>query len=207
MSESTTQPAPAPFIYLNGPPGTGKQTIARELVKLLPDARLIDNHLIIDLCRAIFPLRSPEYEALRSNIRNQMLSAIASSPTATHPFIFTGAHNMSNAVGHKIVGDFIAAATTGSRQFVFFLLSCEIEEHMVRATSEGRQPDPATGKQGKWVNPGGLRKAALEDTWMELSAREEANVHNLTLDTTGKTAVESAQAIVDIVAGITAANA
>jgi hypothetical protein len=136
-----------------------------------------------------------------------MLSAIASSATTTHPFIFTGAHNMSNAVGHKIVGDFIAAATTGSRQFVFFLLSCEIEEHMVRATSEGRQPDPATGKQGKWVNPGGLRKAALEDTWMELSAREEANVHNLTLDTTGKTAVESAQAIVDIVAGITAANA
>lgn len=36
--------------------------------KLLSDCRVIDNHLIIDLARALFTQGSPEYEAFRSTL-------------------------------------------------------------------------------------------------------------------------------------------
>lgn len=42
----------APIIYINGHPGVGKMTIAMELKKLMPTARLFNYHLIEDMTNA-----------------------------------------------------------------------------------------------------------------------------------------------------------
>ncbi|KAH7102179.1 hypothetical protein BKA62DRAFT_700465 [Auriculariales sp. MPI-PUGE-AT-0066] len=169
----STSPKVAPFVYLNGPPGVGKQTV---------EARLVDNHLLIDL-------------------RKDMLDGIARSENLSSLFVFTGSNNSKNPVSLRIIDDFLAAAAERKAPFIFILLECELEEHMGRATAVGRQPGP--GKQGKWVNAEGLRKTALGGGWVDLEGKE--GVHGLKLDTTGKTPVESAQMIVDIVQGITSA--
>ncbi|KAH7096381.1 hypothetical protein BKA62DRAFT_644425 [Auriculariales sp. MPI-PUGE-AT-0066] len=194
----STHTKTAPFIYLNSPPGVGKQTIGRELVNLLPDARLVDNHLVIDLVRAIFPQGAPEYEALRSNIRKDMLDAIASSEDRSSTFIFTGANGVTNPISVKIVNDFIAAAAARGAPLIYIILSCELEEHIRRATDPARAPGP--GKQGKYVDEAGLRKMATTGSLIDLSGVE--GVHNFKLDTTDKTAIESAQAIAAIVENI-----
>lgn len=62
-----------PFIYINGFPGVGKLTIARELQKLLPKAELIDNHQLIDPVAAIFERTDPEYQPARKELVSFLL--------------------------------------------------------------------------------------------------------------------------------------
>lgn len=67
------------FVYINGYPGVGKLTIAKELRYarfmsmlisrlLMPGARLLDNHKLIDPAAALFERGAPEYQPLRQAI-------------------------------------------------------------------------------------------------------------------------------------------
>ena len=56
---------PAPIIHLNGHPRTGKLTIARALQNLMPGARLLDHHSLLDPASALFDRGIPEMDALR----------------------------------------------------------------------------------------------------------------------------------------------
>lgn len=85
------------LVLLNGFPGTGKLSIARELQSRLPDVetRLIDNHLIIDAAEAIHPGRGPEHKALRSRLRRTILDELKALPDPNTIIIMTlclGAH-------------------------------------------------------------------------------------------------------------------
>lgn len=69
--------AAAPIIHINGHPGTGKLTIARALSDLLPDARLLDNHTLLDPARALFDRGTAELAALRQQVRDPVFAAAA----------------------------------------------------------------------------------------------------------------------------------
>lgn len=59
--------AAAPLVWINGFPGTGKCTIAKQLVALLGKERaiLIDNHQLIDPVEADMTRSHPEYINIR----------------------------------------------------------------------------------------------------------------------------------------------
>jgi len=81
------RPPPPPFLLLlNGFPGVGKLTLARNLSTLLgqdkdgPQVRLLDNHLLIDPVSAIEPERTPYHYELRKAFRDVAFSALKNLP-------------------------------------------------------------------------------------------------------------------------------
>jgi hypothetical protein len=78
---------PPPFLLLlNGFPGVGKLTLARNLSTLLVqdegglEVRLLDNHLLIDPVSAIEPERTPYHYELRKAFRDVAFSALKNLP-------------------------------------------------------------------------------------------------------------------------------
>lgn len=57
--------APQPIIYINGYPGVGKLTIAKALEKLMPEAKVIDHHMLINPVDAVLSRSDRGYQELR----------------------------------------------------------------------------------------------------------------------------------------------
>ena len=55
------------LLFLHGPPGSGKLTVAREL-KTLTGFRLFHNHLAVDLLESVFEFGSPPFVDLREQL-------------------------------------------------------------------------------------------------------------------------------------------
>lgn len=51
-------------IYINGYPGMGKLAVADALAKLIPRAKILHNHLMIDPVAALVDRDRPEYHAI-----------------------------------------------------------------------------------------------------------------------------------------------
>lgn len=64
------------LVFLHGSPATGKLTVAKALLRILP-GRLFDNHAAIDLARTIFDFGSPGFWDLVQNVRYAALDAAA----------------------------------------------------------------------------------------------------------------------------------
>ncbi|KAK1766698.1 hypothetical protein QBC33DRAFT_83827 [Phialemonium atrogriseum] len=47
------------YIYINGYPGVGKLTVAKELEKLIPGSKIYHNHLLIDPVAPLVERTSP----------------------------------------------------------------------------------------------------------------------------------------------------
>ncbi|KAH7202525.1 hypothetical protein BKA60DRAFT_163286 [Fusarium oxysporum] len=67
------------FIYINGYPGIGKLTIAKELQQLLPNSKVYHNHLLIDPIDALVERSSPGYHEMRTGLRRYILNEIVTS--------------------------------------------------------------------------------------------------------------------------------
>ncbi|EWG41498.1 hypothetical protein FVEG_03601 [Fusarium verticillioides 7600] len=84
------------FIYINGYPGIGKLTIAKELQQLLPDSKVYHNHLLIDPIDALVERSSPGYHEMRTGLRRYVLNEIATSEcTKDKTWIFTDAREVT----------------------------------------------------------------------------------------------------------------
>ena len=64
------------LIFLHGAPASGKLTVAKSLLHLLP-GRLFDNHAAIDLARTIFDFGAPGFWELVHAVRSTALEAAA----------------------------------------------------------------------------------------------------------------------------------
>ncbi|KAL8686500.1 MAG: hypothetical protein Q9218_007060 [Villophora microphyllina] len=127
-----------PFVYINGYPGVGKYTIAKELVKLLANAQLLDNHLLIDPVAALYERSMPEYQGLRKYVRKGLLDSIATSTSLKDvTWIFTDSQS-SDAVGSAAVADYIHAAETRGSPIISIILNCTLEENCYRMNAESR---------------------------------------------------------------------
>lgn len=124
------------IIHINGMPGVGKFTVAKLLAEKL-NARLIDNHLLIDLVLTICKRGSEEYISLIKKMMSVILEQIAETPDQT--FIFT------NALAEKAEGDkerfhqIQHFAENSKIPFVQILLKCDLEENKRRLVSEERK--------------------------------------------------------------------
>ena len=64
------------LVFLHGPPASGKLTVAKALLRVLP-GRLFDNHAAIDLARTLFDFGAPGFWELVHTVRLAALEAAA----------------------------------------------------------------------------------------------------------------------------------
>lgn len=124
---------PAPVIYLNAFPGTGRLTIARHLAPLIPSSKILDNHQLIDPIESYCPRGHPAYWEERSKLRQKHLAQIKADPATV--YIFTD----SRAEHDECMGDYTDLALyPTSRRFYSVVLECEEGENVRRLECVGR---------------------------------------------------------------------
>ena len=182
---------PASFIYINGYPGVGKLTIAKELLNLLPSpAKLLDNHLLIDPVAALLDRGSGEYQSLRKRLRLTVLSAIAeSSELKSTTLIFTDQQS-SSAVGSDVAQDYYNAAKTRGCPFYSIRLLCSEQENLRRAVNEERK----IGGTTKLMDIDIIKRMRNEEDIYSFGGDYE-----LSLDVTSLSAEEAAREILEFV--------
>lgn len=87
---------PGCHIWINGFPGVGKLTVAKELHRMLDNSVLIDNHQLIDVVK--LPRDDPDYNAQRIKAREAAFEkwvyldgeAAEGNAKAQRVIIFTG---------------------------------------------------------------------------------------------------------------------
>jgi hypothetical protein len=151
---------PHPILLLNGWPGIGKLTTAKQLILLLgrpSHARLIHNHLLIDAADATLPRDSPSYQLLRASLRASILTTISTCPYSfPTTYIFTEFQS-DNTLGRAVLAEYRAAAAKRGSRFVQVNLECELSENMRRMTDERRR------RAGKYVHVESLTKWRREN--------------------------------------------
>jgi hypothetical protein len=146
MSSTPPTPAPAPLIYINAFPGTGKFTTARTLVSLLTNSFLLDNHTLIDPVAARFSRDHPEYRHERKLERDRAFKKyIEGEEWAGSVVVCTD----FRATGDAIAGEYQMAAKRAGRLFVPVCLECGVEENLKRVVSDERK----CGGTTKLVDP------------------------------------------------------
>lgn len=186
-----------PFVYINGYPGVGKLTVARELERILPTSKVYDNHLLIDPIAQLVDRSSPEYDTIRTSLRRLILDVIAmSESTRGTTWIFTDSR-CTNEVGSNAVQDFVDAAKKRGVPFTPVIMTCDPEENARRIVDEGR------GKGGR---------TKLRDTDVLISIREQEVMYRLggeselELDVSNLGPREAAQRILDHITKVIGTN-
>jgi hypothetical protein len=117
------------LLFLHGPPGSGKLTVAREL-EALTGFRLFHNHLAVDLLESVFEFGSPPFVELREQL---WLSVFRQAARTDVSLIFTFAPERT------VRPEFPEAAESAVRseggQVLFVALRCA-ESELERRLSE-----------------------------------------------------------------------
>lgn len=124
------------IIHFNGMPGVGKFTVAKLLAEKL-NARLIDNHLLLDLVLTLCERRSAEYFSLIRRFTDVILDEISTKPDGI--FIFTNALAAEFAEDRERFEQLSRFASEKNIPFVQVLLSCSLAENKRRIISENRK--------------------------------------------------------------------
>lgn len=190
---SPTRPIPLPLIHINGYPGTGKLTVAQQLVvKLNSDAgipaKLIHNHLLINPADATLHRTQPGYQVLRKKLRAAVLSSLEQEPaTYQTAYIFTDFQS-SDAVGTGVCTEYTTSAAIRGCRLVSVVLHCGEEENLRRLVSIER------ASSGKLTDVDIVRRFRDSGPPIHRFAGESAS---LELDVTTLTPEETALLILD----------
>ena len=123
------------IIHINGWPGSGKLTIARELAPLI-GARLVDNHMLTNPAETLFSRRDPLYRSLRAEVRRVVFDHMARAEPAAS-FIFTDALSDDEFDARQFEAYRDLAARRGAL-LAAVVLDCSEEENLRRLVQPGR---------------------------------------------------------------------
>jgi hypothetical protein len=148
------------LIHINGRPGVGKLTIARELATLI-GAKLLDNHSVYNVGFSLTEFKSPAfYRALRA-VRAVALEFILELP-ATTPVIITNAHFENSDWGRENWDTFNEMARQRGVPLAVIVLECDRDENLRRIVGESRIGKGAL-RDPNIVPHDSARRALLDD--------------------------------------------
>ncbi|KAL8715931.1 MAG: hypothetical protein Q9220_000598 [cf. Caloplaca sp. 1 TL-2023] len=157
---------------------------------MLPNAKFLDNHLLIDPVAAVYERHMSEYQGLRKLMRKGILDSIAGSKSLVDvTWVFTDSQS-SDEVGAAAVADYIDAARTRGSQLISIILTCSRTENVRRLGAEHRG------------------KTKLSDAHVLQVIRREEDIYRfggdaeLELDVTRLSAAIAAEKILDFVATV-----
>lgn len=161
-------------LHINGFPGTGKLTVAKELAKV-GDIRLIDNHMlnnpIFTLVRenSVDPIPEEAWVAIRA-IRQIVLDGFTTIAKPHLNFAMTNCLGHEDEEDYKIYEQIRDAITKSGRAYIPVLLTCSEEENLTRIMDEGREANM------KMRDTNGLRELRNKFT---LAGKDHPNVLQL----------------------------
>lgn len=130
---------PGPIVHINGWPGIGKLTIARQLTDLLPSARLVHNHLLINPADAVLNRTQPGYQMLRKAIRDAIFATLIVAPASCAPaYVFTDFQS-ADTHGSSVCAEYAGCARARGCAFIPILLVCSEGENMRRVVNAERE--------------------------------------------------------------------
>jgi hypothetical protein len=135
------------LVYVYGPPGVGKLTVARELAALT-GFKLLHNHLTVNLVAALFPHGSADFSRLIRQFRREMLrEATRAGIDVVVTSVYLDEPEILAAIQQTI-----EPVYAGGGRVLFVRLTCEREVWLARMPNESRQlehkltdPDRALG--------------------------------------------------------------
>ncbi len=169
------------IIHLNGMPGVGKQTVAKSLAEKL-NARLIDNHLLIDLVTAIHERGSSKYMSMIKRLTDIVLAEITKKPDEI--FVFTNALVNELSEDKERLSYLLEFENDHNFPFVQVLLNCDLTENKNRIISGPRK------LKGKLTDA-----AELEELHKMYSIYHPPAEFSLKIDTTNLSADEVSEQI------------
>lgn len=155
-------------IHVNGWPGSGKLTIAREMAARL-NGRVIDNHTLLNPAEALYARTDPAYARLRRDVRELVFAHLARMD-ARVPLIFTDALS-EDPWDARMFEEYRALAVSRRARLISILLDCSQDENERRLVSAGR------AAQQKLT-----RISTLRELRQNYRLLKPANVENYTLD-------------------------
>jgi len=172
------------IVNLNGWPGVGKLTTARELSKLV-DGKLLDNHTLLNVGKALARDGSPEFYALVRAVRSAAFDAILQLPK-NDPVIFTNVVARGGTSGFleenwRAIIDLAHARKT---DLYSVTLTCSAAENARRIAAADR------ALLGKRQDPGLLQELAKTRLLYDEGAK-----HCLSVDNSDLSPVETASRI------------
>ncbi len=176
-------------VHINGWPGVGKLTIARLLAGTL-NARLLDNHTLINPAEAMFARTDPAYYSFRADIRALAFKRAAQLPQGVN-LVLTDAIAQEEPRHHAMFADCVTLADRLGAKLISVVLDCAAEENARRLVDASRRE---------------LRKLDAPDILAEIrrtsTLLRPEGVPRFDLDVTHLTADEAAARIADRVSGL-----
>lgn len=169
------------IIHINGWPGVGKLTVARELARRL-DARLLDNHTLHDIAIRLCDRGTEEYWDLYYQIREIAYARVRVMPpdqvlVMTNPLLFESHREVE-------AWDAVKQLAADRRDtLVSVTLDCSLDENIRRISSEER-------RHRKMVDP-----APLIEWRSKYTLLADESVPSLTIDNSDRGAEEVAAEI------------
>lgn len=128
---------PHPLIHINGFPGTGKLTVAQDLVAhvaLSANLKLIHNHLLINPADAVLHRTQAGYQSLRRAVRAAIFTSLATEPaTFNTTYLFTD-FQTTNEQGASVCAEYAQAAKDRGCLLIPIVLTCDEDENIKRMT-------------------------------------------------------------------------
>jgi hypothetical protein len=121
------------LVFVYGPPGVGKLTVARELASLT-GFKLFHNHLTVDLVAAVFPRGHPSFGPLITRFRREVFAEAARAGVDLI-FTYVYAHPVDEPNVRSLIEPVIGAG--GTVQFV--QLTCDRDALLDRVANDSRR--------------------------------------------------------------------
>ncbi|KAJ7346990.1 hypothetical protein DFH08DRAFT_870019 [Mycena albidolilacea] len=150
MSFPANNPRSCPSVlFINGFPGVGKLSVAREVQKQLTASRLLDNHLLIDVAQAIEPNRGPAHYALRTVLRRAAFDGLKAVEDKSVTLILTSCSASTLHHDVEVFSEFVDIARARGVPFVSVNLVCD--EGKCR-TRDQRRTGKGQGQADGWTS-------------------------------------------------------